>query len=206
MFCLMSKQEYRGGQLAPLAWASVPPSGNFSSTNATAPWLPLNRNYLKNSIARKSETISRIQSLIHFRQQHFRSEAIEKHGNYLFHYINGGEIVLERYFTNERARKSDGNQDNPNRIKNNNDVIDENSDESRAMSRSSDAQRLPVASTRSRYVLFANLAKSPKSKDLRDKFHSGTILVTTSAKRMRDFLIFRSLKLDPGEAIIAQVE
>ena len=43
-------------------------------------------------------------------------------------------------------------------------------------------------------------------KDLRDKFHSGSIKVTSNPRRIRDFLYFRSLKLDPGEALIAQVE
>lgn len=61
-------------------------------------------------------------------------------------------------------------------------------------------------SIRRRFVLFANLSKTPRVKDLRDKFHLGSIRVTSNPKRMRDFLYFRSLKLDPGEAIIAQVE
>lgn len=195
-----------------MAWSSAPPSGNFSKSNASQPWLPLNRDFAKNNVQRRADAIGRLQQLVAFRRVHFRSAGVEKHGNYLFHYINGGEIVLERYFTTEhfedappsaasRKRTQNGNHNR------NEGAAETDSDEaSMAMSRSSDAQRLPVASMRSRFVLFANLARVAKTKDLRDKFHAGSILVTTAAKRMRDFLIFRSLKLEPGEAIIARVE
>lgn len=72
---------------------------------------------------------------------------------------------------------------------------------------SSDTDEDGETVVRSRFVLFANLASSTvRIKDLRDKFHSGSIKVTSNPRRIRDFLYFRSLKLDPGEALIAQVE
>lgn len=153
------------------------PSGNFSPWNTTLPWLPSNADYAKNNVQRQAESIARLSQLIAFRRNHFVSSSVAKHGNYLFHYIHGGEIVLERYFNYAR----------------NNAPADDSSNEVPAVQRA-------------RYVLFANLGKEVKVKDMRDKFHLGTIKVTTNAKRMRDFLYFKSLKLDPGEAIIAQVE
>ena len=70
-----------------------------------------------------------------------------------------------------------------------------------------DPKSLPLV-TRSRFVLFASFspAGSGRGRDVRDKFHVGTIRVASNLRRMKDFLYFRSLKLDPGEAIIAQVE
>uniref|UniRef100_T1JVH0 alpha-glucosidase n=1 Tax=Tetranychus urticae TaxID=32264 RepID=T1JVH0_TETUR len=59
---------------------------------------------------------------------------------------------------------------------------------------------------RHRFVLFANIGTIGRIKDFTDKFHFGTIKVTSNVKRIHDFLYLRSLSLDPGEALIAEME
>jgi len=199
-----------------MAWSALSPSGNFSPPNTSLPWLPSNTDYTTKNVQRQSESVQRLIKLIQFRKQYFRSSTVEKHGNYLFHYIHGGELVLERYFNVDQskrtnnANKQDGDSGDDERggatesrpqskrIPTNQAKINEFNLNSK-METSSNIQR-------ARYVLFANLGTELKVKDLRDKFHLGTILVTTQSKRMRDFLYFKSLRLDAGEAIIAQVE
>lgn len=178
-----------------MAWTSNQPFGNFSlplNSSSAAPWLPLNANFAKNNVQRAVEQIARAQQLIAFRKSHFAPNRIEKHGNYLFHYIFEGELVLERYFSSsmyihrERSKVSG--------------VVDESGQVS-----AGDENGEKVTS-RARYVLFANFGRESKVKDLRDKFHSGSIKVSSNLKRVRDFLYIKNLRLDPGEAIIAQVE
>ena len=195
-----------------MAWSSLAPSGNFSPPNTSLPWLPSNTDFTTKNVQRQSECVQRLIKLIQFRKQYFRSSTVEKHGNYLFHYIHGGELVLERYFNVDQSKRGnngnnqqggdtsgdDGGGTSGSRQRTNQAKINEFNLNSK-METSSNIQR-------ARYVLFANLGTELKVKDLRDKFHLGTILVTSQSKRMRDFLYFKSLRLDAGEAIIAQVE
>ncbi|RWS25837.1 maltase A2-like protein [Leptotrombidium deliense] len=157
-------QEYRGGQLCPMPW-DVGLNGNFSTANITL-WIPLNSNYVKNNINRQTEAVSRLQQLIKFRKNNFVVKSIKKHGNYLFHYINDGEIVLERYFSN---MTNDGTV------------------------------------TRERFVLFANLGREVNVKSFLAKFHLANIEIASNPNRLTQFLYIGSLRLDPGEAIIARL-
>lgn len=278
-------QNYRGGQLMPMPWTSEV-NGGFCSNISCIPWIPMN--VLINSsinVDKRQGMLQRIQDLTSFRRHNLSPEVGEKRGNYLFHYINDGQIVMERYFE-RKNRKSKQNQDNDssssslsNKKKRSatslasitsneeeddekkrsrsqegikQEVKEEESDQekksikrssiiSSSRKRSASSQerqdskevfktqdlslkkittneiraealkqgisdRSSSLSLRFRFVLFANLGSTPKLKDLRDKFHLGSIKVTSNPKRMRDFLYFRSLKLDAGEAIIAQVE
>lgn len=242
-----------------MSW-STGSNGNFTQSNLTLPWIPLVVNGV--NVERSSEAIRRFQHLTTFRRYNFISHSVEKHGNYLFHYINDGEIVLERYFskkdaqshlqllhqpsknllmsslsssslsstlTNEKrvTRREVKNETFNSKIKQthvqqvayeNKISLSNNVTDGKMNDLSETRKRIirsPVASDhestgqvyiRTRFVLFANLAKAERVRDFRDKFHSGSIRVTSNPKRMRDFLYLRSLKLDPGEAIIAQVE
>lgn len=214
-------------------------NGNFSSgSNASIPWLPVNNNYLTNNVQRQQEVILRLQQLTSFRRNNFASESGARTGeggagvsgirtgNYLFHYIHDGEIVLERYF--ERMTELGSQQAMTMRLMDAEKRFTRRSSRSlrhrghmltRSLVTPTTRQRSERSSllsdprsevelflVRRRFVLFANLATKARVKDLRDKFHLGSIKVTSIQKRMRDFLYFRSLKLDPGEAIIAQVE
>jgi len=111
------------------------------------------------------EAIKRFNQLTSFRTNNFDAENLGKHGNYLFHYIDDNEIVLERYF--DRGDPPD---------------------------------------IRFRYVLFANFGSKPKVKDFSDKFHFSRIKISSNTKRAKEFLYMRSLRLDPGEAMIVEVE
>ena len=264
----------------PMPWTSEV-NGGFCS-NISSPWMPMN--VLINSsisVEKRQGMLQRIQELTSFRRHNLTPEAGEKRGNYLFHYINDGQIVMERYFerkvskrkqdsasSNKKKRsatlqesmssqeKEDSkNQDEQKRrseikqevkeeesvdnlhkedsmkrssISGKGSVSEEGTSSTEVSSTEHPTSKTEVkthevraealksindsSSSRSttlsrfRYVVFANLGSTPKLKDLRDKFHLGSIKVTSNPKRMRDFLYFRSLKLDPGEAIIAQVE
>lgn len=353
-----------------MAW-NPSPNGNFSSgVNSTGtssssgssaashhvkPWIPLNNNFMQINVQKSWESIIRLEQLINFRLSHFSPDPNEKHGNYLFHYINHGEIVMERYFSSRGNFNShhtaplqdfslnsivSNSPEQPNNINIGGNLIrmkrlteddedhlvmsipdqDEETSSSRSNSssikrrgkrrmmnkRSDETKRirrmnrgikkkretelkedettsgdsngnkrtissssgdirhllleetlspssessLPSSSaslvssahpadaddgrsddfrlsragnealisverplelvTRTRYVLFASFASpaagSPRVRDVRDKFHTGTIRVASTPRRMKEFLYFRSLKLDPGEAMIAQVE
>lgn len=191
-----------------MAWSSNQPYGNFSShpngtttSQMAAPWLPLNTNFAKVNVQRGLEQIARTQQLINFRKANFKPNSIEKHGNYLFHYIFEGELVLERYFS--RVVNSFRPRSDTNHFKGSD---DDSSKNSRQDTGDQDTSSEGKVTSRARYVLFANFGRDPKVKDLRDKFHSGTIKVTSNLKRIRDFLYIKNLRLDSGEAIIAQVE
>lgn len=293
-----------------MSW-STGANGNLTQSNLTAPsWIPISSNGV--NVERSSESIRRFQHLTSFRRFNFNSNSVDKYGNYLFHYINDGEIVLERYFSKRDTRSSSllqqqlqlhlTNKNSPlisssssslpspssspslpdgisssvlpvfspsdtrakrwtqsnettthqntrqiqpqfissstshdemndlgNRMLQSNITSGPPDDQetqgvkcnSSSVTKSSKSTltsriiRSPLPSAnddsgdvyiRTRFVLFANLAKAERIRDFRDKFHSGSIRVTSNAKRMRDFLYLRSLKLDPGEAIIAQVE
>ncbi|KAI1309017.1 Neutral and basic amino acid transport protein rBAT [Halotydeus destructor] len=194
-----SNKEYRGGQLCPMAWTSSFPSGNFSQgnngTNGPLPWLPSNRDYGKNNVQRQVDNVQRVQRLIAFRKAHFEQFTIGKHGNYLFHYIHNGQIVFERYFT-----KNWTSGDQPD------DHQDSGHSGGEEPTKESYEDKSPFVSTRSRYVLIANLGLEARTKDLKEKFSQGSIKVTSNSKRMREFLYLKSVKLEPGEAIIAQVD
>jgi hypothetical protein len=196
-----------------MLWDATGRNGNFSRSMESIPWIPVNNNYLTNNVQLQSEVIARLQQLTSFRRNNFFPDSGTKAGNYLFHYVHDGEIVLERYFT--RVNEFD--------ILNAMQLILVNDDirsrRSAARTRTTAAcphcvvqrsgwrrLRREESVVRCRFVLFANLATTARVRDLRDKFHLGSIKVTSIPKRMRDFLYFRSLKLDPGEAIIAQVE
>ena len=208
-----------------MLWASGR-NGNFSRSSESIPWIPVNNNYLTNNVQRQSEVILRLQQLTSFRRNNFVPDSAAKAGNYLFHYVHDGEIVLERYFSrvNEfdllNAMKLilvDGDHRNRrspppfsltgHETHRTGAACPDCGDGWRAKRRRRAAQDDSAPQlTRYRFVLFANLAATARVRDLRDKFHLGSIRVTSIPKRMRDFLYFRSLKLDPGEAIIAQVE
>lgn len=305
----MLMQEFRGGQLAPMPWSPTNSHGNSNqstSSSFTVTWVPFVVNGV--NVERSTEAIRRFQHLTTFRRYNFISHSVEKYGNYLFHYINDGEIVLERYFSKKSAPTSHlqftHSPDNSVHMSspvssasqlNTQDASSSSSLHSSHFSSSTSIKSIDSSSTRSkrsnsqliqspdsldtitpsthketiftktrdkvypfkvqitpstdtpgefilvnmnrsrdnisyvsssnrsvrspnsllddnqvlirsRFVLFANLAKAQRVRDFRDKFHSGSIQVTSNPKRMRDFLYLRSLKLDPGEAIIAQVE
>lgn len=186
------------------------------------PWIPVNNNYLTNNVQRQSEVILRLQQLTSFRRNNFVPDPAAKAGNYLFHYVHDGEIVLERYFTrvnefdllnamklilsegDHRSRRSPSPP--PFSLSRTGVRCAECGGTTTRRRRRAAADDTAPQLMRYRFVLFANLAATARVRDLRDKFHLGSIKVTSIPKRMRDFLYFRSLKLDPGEAIIAQVE
>lgn len=147
-----------------MQWASNL-NANFTLSNTTLPWLPVHPNYTQTNVEKQMETIKRFNQLTSFRRNNFDSQNLGKHGNYLFHYIDDNEIVLERYF----------DRGNP-------------------------------PETRFRYVLFANFGRKAKVKDFSDKFHFSRIKLSSSTKRAKEFLYMRSLRLDPGEAMIVEVE
>ena len=198
-----------------MLWASGR-NGNFSRSSESTAWMPVNSNYLTNNVQRQSEVILRFQQLTSFRRNNFVSDSDVKAANYLFHYVHEGEIVLERYFTRV------GQLEDLSAMKLTLAPEDGRSRRSLAAGRSPSPPPLPPPwlrprasraadksarpTVRHRFVLFANLASTARTRDFRDKFHLGSIKVTSVPKRMRDFLYFRSLKLDAGEAIIAQVE
>ena len=283
----------------PMPWTSGV-NGGFCSNTTTA-WMPMN--VLINSsinVDKRIDMVQRIQELTSFRRHNLTPDPGEKRGNYLFHYINDGQIVMERYFerkkrkrpeekedediedhatssskkkrsatseesNNTRKKLKNEDQESKNRDKGIQQEVKEGQEsdlkqeeqsiregknllkpsitsrqasvegtsgrrepsevtslievtrqtttsiqhevraEALKLKRSS-SRRGSFSLSRSRFVLFANLGHTPRVKDLRDKFHLGSIKVTSNPKRIRDFLYFRSLKLDPGEAIIAQVE
>lgn len=57
-----------------------------------------------------------------------------------------------------------------------------------------------------RLVLFANFGDVQRVKDFSDKFYFGSIKLATNSHRVHEFLYLKSLLLDPGEAIIAEIE
>lgn len=276
------------------------------------------------NVDKRIDMVQRIQELTSFRRHNLTPDPGEKRGNYLFHYINDGQIVMERYFERKKRKRPEEKEDedieddaasshspsssshssspsssnkkkrsatsfssesdNKKKKLENGDQESKNRDEgiqqevkegqesdaqqeeqiisegknllkpfftslrasaegtsgrkregsevtfSTSVTRQTTTQtttqttsqtttsihevraealklgRGSFSLSRSRFVLFANLGHTPRVKDLRDKFHLGSIKVTSNPKRIRDFLYFRSLKLDPGEAIIAQVE
>jgi len=304
-------QEYRGSQLMPMAWTSDRNAGFCN--NITTPWMPMNvlsESNFSINVEKRQAMVQRVQELTSFRRHNLTPDPEEKRGNYLFHYINDGQIVMERYFE-RRKRLEEALQDNGSNKKKRSATYSASAFSSSETSRkeknkknegeertgeaieqevketaiesdphphprkkevkqrsikeigrksldshkrsltkarfeaslkevslqpdtpitpainsmiprqleeeANETQVLPSALklvgrqsssfvSRSRFVLFANLGQTARVKDLRDKFHSGSIKVTSNPKRIRDFLYFRSLKLDPGEAIIAQVE
>lgn len=115
-------QEYRGGQLVPMSWT---PSqyGNFTNNKTTSslgssnpvPWIPMNMDCLTNNVqVKQGSSIKSVSSLISFRKTYFKQEEnglnpIEKRGNYLFHYIHDGELVLERYFSRRKPTSTNSN-------------------------------------------------------------------------------------------------
>lgn len=306
----------------PMPWTSEV-NGGFCRNTTTA-WMPMN--VLINSsinVDKRIDMVQRIQELTSFRRHNLTPDPGEKRGNYLFHYINDGQIVMERYFERKKRKRpeekedeedidddaassshspspshspssshssspssspssssnkkkrsatsfssesdnakklEDGDQESKNRDEGIQQEVKEGQEsdpqqeeqiisegknllkpfftslrasaegtsgrkrEGSQVTSSTSVTRQTTTSihevraealkrgrgsfslSRSRFVLFANLGHTPRVKDLRDKFHLGSIKVTSNPKRIRDFLYFRSLKLDPGEAIIAQVE
>lgn len=141
---------------------------NFNANftwNHSSPWIPIHPNYTTFNVEKQNERIRRFNQLVLFRNNNLELDNVGKHGNYLFHYIDDNEIVLERYFDR-------GNQ----------------------------------AEIRFRYVLFANFGKSSKTKDFSEKFRNSFIRISSNSNRSREFLYFKSLRLDPGEALIVEVE
>jgi hypothetical protein len=140
-------------------------NANFTQSNTTIPWLPVHPNYTQINVMKQIESIKRFNKLNWFRSENFDAENLGKHGNYLFHYIDDNEIVLERYF--DRGNPPD---------------------------------------MRFRYVLFANFGRKAKVKDFSDKFHFSRIKISSDPKRAKEFVYMRSLRLEPGEAMIVEVE
>lgn len=126
----------------------------------------MNMDYIQNNIQREIETIARLKQLLAFRNQNLAMLSNEKQANYLFHYVDDGFIVLERYFT----------------------------------------RHLSSVIVRHRFVLFVNLGTQQRTRDFSDKFHFGSIKMSSNRKRMHEFLYIKSLTLEPGEAIIAEIE
>ena len=79
------------------------------------------------------------------------------------------------------------------------------SSSSSSSSTTTSIQPLPSI-TRHRYVVFANLGNQTVVKDFSDKFHFSITQLATNVNRTNEFLIMRTLKLDPGEALIVTVE
>jgi len=157
-----------------MQWASNL-NANFTLSNTTLPWMPIHPNFTQvNVVKQMATTISTFNQLTSLRVNNFDTQNLGKHGNYLFHYIDDNEVVLERYFDKE---------------------------EEQSMSLTS-AESI----RRFRYVLFANFGNRPKVKDFSDKFHFSRIKISSNPKRAKEFLYMRSLRLEPGEAMIVQVE
>lgn len=185
-----------------MLWTGTGGNRTFSRSGEAITWMPVNSHQLANNVQRQSEVILRLQQLTTFRRNNFVLDPEAKAGNYLFHYVHEGEIVLERYFT----RVNEFDVLNAMKLMMVRGRRDRRSDGKRWRSRRAGDEESGPQLIRYRFVLFANLAATARVRDFRDKFHFGSIKVTSVPKRIRDFLYFRSLKLDPGEAIIAQVE
>ncbi|XP_054169112.1 alpha-glucosidase-like [Oppia nitens] len=93
----ITQKEYRGGQLCPMPWMSTL-YANFTQSNTSRPWLPIHPNYTQINVLKQNESIKRFNELLAFRSDYFEIEEMGKHGNYLFHYIDDNQLVLERYF------------------------------------------------------------------------------------------------------------
>jgi hypothetical protein len=78
------------GHLCPLPWSSSA-NGNFTASNV-APWTSMCSNYMMNNIEMQSDSITLLKQLVSFRRRYLNA-----YSNYLFHYVNGGQIVIERF-------------------------------------------------------------------------------------------------------------
>ncbi|KAH9526573.1 hypothetical protein DERF_000648 [Dermatophagoides farinae] len=221
-----SHNVFIGSQLCPMAWSSESPNGNFSLPNvSTSSWLPIHPDYTHINVEKRSEMVKIVAELINFRldflyiddletkslnqNQQFstssnnqnnkknlltkesKSSILNHRINYLFHYIDQTTIVLEQYFDRINPSKSSTmitTVDNHHRLMAGDDI--------------------DVLSKykRYRYVVFANLGNETIVRDFSDKFHFSIIQMATNINRTSEFLIMKSLQLDPGEAMIVTVE
>ncbi|KAI2801467.1 hypothetical protein BLOT_011019 [Blomia tropicalis] len=210
--------KYRGGQLCPMAWSSISPNGNFSMINVSIVqlWMPAHSDYSTINVEKRSEWVKAMSDLNHFRLDHLYSD-VQSDGrplplneiNYLFHYIDDSVVVLEQHFDRRL----------PDAQLSNSFITESISITSAASSSSSQSEvnRMAMTSTlsepiiaipkkRYRYVLFANLGNQTVVRDFSDKFHFSITQLATNTNRTSEFLMMRTLQLEPGEAMIATVE
>ena len=212
-FHFYSKQKYRGGQLCPMAWSSISPNGNFSLINVSHSqlWMPVHEHYTVKNVEKRADWVKIVSDLNHFRLDHLYSDAqpggkpLPSEINYLFHYIDDSIVVLEQHFDRRNHQVSASaalTSSSP--ITSPSMVMDEYIDGEPLISSLTSPAQSPT--TRHRYVLFANFGNESLVKDFSDKFHFSMTRLATNSNRTSEFLIMRTLKLDPGEAMIATVE
>lgn len=165
--------------------------------------MAVNPDYSRVNVDKRSDWVKTVSDLNHFRLDHLFCDVhpggrpLTTQINYLFHYIDHSIVVLEQHFD----RRNHFSADSPVSSTSGSSFEDDTLENSPKGHLEDQPQ-----STRYRYVLFANLGNETLVKDFSDKFHFSMTQLATNVNRTAEFLIMKSLKLDPGEAMIATVE
>ncbi|UXI17480.1 C-1-tetrahydrofolate synthase [Sarcoptes scabiei] len=133
------------------------------------------------------------------KQSNHQSNSLMESNNFLFHYIDKSIVVFEQYIDHlvdidsldEEHRQRSSSL---------------SSTSTSLLSSSSSMSLSEKTLIRQRYVLFVNLGNESVWEDFSDKFYYSEIKLATNFNRTKEFLIMKSLRLDPGEAMIVTVE
>ncbi|KPM08433.1 hypothetical protein QR98_0069500 [Sarcoptes scabiei] len=114
--------------------------------------------------------------------------------NFLFHYIDKSIVVFEQYIdhlVDIDSLDEEHRQRSSSLSSTSTSLLSSSSSSSSSMSLSEKTL------IRQRYVLFVNLGNESVWEDFSDKFYYSEIKLATNFNRTKEFLIMKSLRLDP---------